>query len=63
MSVRIILAASTNLLVTLPVATEDCQNLKKEERQAVIRKAPTCNNAMVAFGDCAFGASGDTGLG
>jgi hypothetical protein len=64
MFVRIILAGSTILLATLPVAAaEDCQSLQNEERQAVIRKAPTCDKAMVAFGDCAFGASGDTGLG
>jgi hypothetical protein len=63
MFVRIILAGTAILLATLPVAAEDCQNLQNEERQAVIRKAPTCDKAMVAFGDCAFGASGDTGLG
>ena len=64
MFVRIILAASTILLTALPAAAaEDCQGLRQEEREAVIRKAPTCDKAMVAFGDCAFGASGDTGLG
>lgn len=63
MFVRIILAWTAILLATLPVAAEDCQSLRYEEREAVIRKAPTCDKAMVAFGDCAFGASGDTGLG
>ena len=63
MFVRIILAWKAILLATLPVAAEDCQSLRYEEREAVIRKAPTCDKAMVAFGDCAFGASGDTGLG
>ena len=64
MFVRIILAASAILLAALPAAAaEDCQGLRQEEREAVIRKAPTCDKAMVAFGDCAFGASGDTGLG
>jgi hypothetical protein len=64
MFVRIILATSTILLATLPVAaTDDCQGLRQQEREAAIRKAPTCDKAMVAFGDCAFGASGDIGLG
>ena len=63
MFVRIILAGSAFLLAALPAAAEDCQGLRQEEREAVIRKAPTCDKAMVAFGDCAFGASGDTGLG
>jgi hypothetical protein len=63
MFVRIILVSSTILLGTLPVAAEDCQNLRYEERETVIRMAPTCDKSMVAFGDCAFGASGDTGLG
>ena len=63
MPVRMILACSANRLLTRLAAAQECQHMGYEDREAMIRKAPTCDKAMGQFGDCAFGASGDTGLG
>jgi copper homeostasis protein CutC len=63
MLVRIILACSAIFLLARPAAAEDCQQLDLEARQALIHKAPTCDKAMAQFGDCNYGASGDTALG
>jgi len=63
MLVRIILACSAIFLLARPGATEECQQLDLEARQALIRKAPTCDKAMAQFDDCNYGASGDTALG
>jgi hypothetical protein len=63
MLVRIILACSAILLLSRPGTAEDCRQLNHEGRQALIRKAPTCDKAMAQFGDCNYGASGDTALG
>jgi hypothetical protein len=61
--VRIILACSAIFLLARPAAAEDCRQLDHEARQALIRKAPTCDKAMAQFGDCNYGASGATALG
>ena len=63
MLVRIILACSAIFLLARPGAAEDCRQLDHEARQALIRKAPSCDKAMAQFGDCNYGASGDTALG
>ncbi|HZL41514.1 MAG TPA: hypothetical protein VFC45_14690 [Pseudolabrys sp.] len=62
MLVRIILACSAILLLTRPGAAEDCRQLGHEGRQALIRKAPTCDRDMAQFGDCNYGATGDIAL-
>jgi hypothetical protein len=63
MLVRIILACSAILLLARPAAAaEDCRMLDHEGRQALIRKAPTCDQAMEQFSDCNYGATGDTAL-
>jgi hypothetical protein len=64
MLVRIILACSAILVFVQPgTAAEDCQQLGHEDREQVIRQAPTCDKAMELFGDCAYGATGDIALG
>jgi hypothetical protein len=63
MFVRIILAFSVILLPTRLAATEECLNLEFEAREALVRQAPTCDKAVELFGNCAFGGSGDIGLG
>lgn len=63
MLVRMILAFCAILLFAPFAAAQECQTLDREGRAQVIRKAPTCDAAMVSFGDCAYGASGDTLLG
>ena len=63
MLVRMILACSAILLLAPLAAAQECQHMRYEDREALIRKAPSCDRAMETFGDCAFGASGDTGLG
>ena len=62
MLVRMILAISGFLLLADLGRAQDCQSLKPEGRVEVMRKAPTCDAAMEAFGDCAYGASGDDRL-
>src|SRR5262245_14425877 len=37
--------------------------LDAEGKEELLRKAPTCDAAMALFEACAYGASGDTGLG
>ncbi len=63
MPVRMILAASALLLSASPLAAQDCQSLDQSGRAERIRKASTCDKAMATFGDCAYGAGGDTELG
>ena len=63
MLVRMILVFSVMLLPTRLAATEECLNLEFEAREALVRQAPTCDKAMQAFVNCAFGGSGDIGLG
>ena len=63
MLVRIILACSAILLLALPAAAEDCRELEFGAREALLRKAPTCDQAMELFGSCNAGGSGDINLG
>jgi hypothetical protein len=64
MLVRMIWALSAILLLTPSAgAAEDCLKLEFEAREALLRKAPTCDKAMELFGSCAFGGSGDISLG
>lgn len=52
------------LFLAIPAAARDCptQDFGWEAREAAVRKAPTCNEALAVAESCAFGASGDTGL-
>ena len=59
MLVRMILACSAILLVTAANAAEDCQKLEFAAREALVRKAPTCDKAMEQFTNCNAGGSGD----
>jgi hypothetical protein len=61
---RTVLAAAGWLLLTLPVAGQECptRDTGWEAREAVVRKAPTCRDALKTAESCAFGASGDIGL-
>ena len=63
MLVRIILACSAILLLTLPGAAEDCRELEFGAREALLRQAPTCDKAMELFQGCNAGGSGDINLG
>jgi hypothetical protein len=63
MLVRMILAASAILLLTLPAAAEDCQQLEFAAREALLRAAPTCDQAMERFASCNAGGTGDVILG
>jgi hypothetical protein len=69
---RAILAASAVLLMLAPPAAlggpapkvqKECPGgLDGEEKENLLRKAPTCDGAMELFEACAYGATGDTGL-
>jgi len=63
MLVRIILACSAILLLAWPGAAEDCRQLEFGAREALIRKAPTCDKAIEQFQGCNAGGSGDINLG
>jgi len=65
MLVRIILAFSAILLLTLTGGAQDCpiKEFTQEAREQLLRQAPTCDKAMELFGVCSYGASGDTSLG
>ncbi len=63
MLVRMILACSAILLLTPPAAAQDCQKLEFDAREALLRKAPTCDQAMERFEGCNAGGSGDINLG
>jgi hypothetical protein len=59
---RTILACFAMVLTVSVVGAQECQNLGHAEREALVRKAPTCNKAVEQFSDCAYGASGDVSL-
>jgi hypothetical protein len=42
---------------------EECPTLDHQEIEELLGKAPSCQDAMVLFEICQFGASGDVGLG
>jgi hypothetical protein len=46
-----------------PAVAEDCQALAFEAREALLRKAPTCDKAKELLGGCTAGGSGDISLG
>jgi hypothetical protein len=61
---RTALAVSAMLLLATPLGAKDCpvQDFGHEAREAAIRKAPTCRQALAIMGACAYGAGGDMGL-
>ena len=59
MPVRMILAFSAILLLASPGRAQDCQKLEFDSREALIRKAPTCDKAMERLPDCTAGGTGD----
>ncbi len=63
MLVRMILAFSAILLLARPGTAEDCRTLEFGAREALLRRAPTCDKAMELFGACNAGGSGDVNLG
>jgi hypothetical protein len=62
---RMVLAISAVLFVCAPAtaATQDCPTLDGEQIEKLLKDAPSCDKAMETFTACAYGASGDTGLG
>ena len=68
---RAILAVFAVLLMAAPAANaapkdpKECTAIGEGPgaREELIRKAPSCEAAMEQFEACAYGASGDTGLG
>ena len=51
-------------MLAAPVSAEDCpaEDSGWEAREAAVRKAPTCEQALKIADACAYGATGDTGL-
>ena len=62
MLVRMILACFAVLLLGPAATAQECQNMRHQEREALVHKAPTCDKAREQFGDCAYGATGDVSL-
>ena len=62
---RTVLAVSAMLLLATPLSAKDCpvQEYGLEAQEAAIRKASTCRQALEIMDACAYGATGDTGLG
>jgi hypothetical protein len=44
-------------------AAKDCPTLEYEKIEQLLAAAPSCDRSMALFSDCAFGSSGDVGLG
>jgi hypothetical protein len=63
MLVRMILACSAILFLAEANAAEDCRKLDFEAREALVRKAPTCDRAMKQFQNCNSGGTADLNLG
>ena len=65
MSLRSLLAAAALFGAIATVSAKECpvRDATLEAREDVIRKAPTCRRALQLMEACAYGASGDTGLG
>ena len=65
MGSRMVLAVSAMLLIVTPVRAKDCpvKEFSLDAREDAIRKAPGCKQALEIMQACAYGASGDTGLG
>ncbi len=62
MLVRIIQACFAMALLAAPASAQECQNLGRTEREALIRNAPTCDTAHAQYSQCLYGASGDGAL-
>ena len=62
---RTVLAVSAALMLVTSLQAKDCpvQDFGWEAREDAIRKASTCRQALEIMEACAYGASGDTGLG
>ncbi|HEY5378304.1 MAG TPA: hypothetical protein VIJ78_02060 [Pseudolabrys sp.] len=61
MLVRIIPACFAMALLAAPAVAQECQNLGRAEREALIRKAPTCDTAHEQYSQC-VGVTGDSAL-
>jgi hypothetical protein len=59
MLVRMILACSAILSLALPATAQDCLKFEFAGREALVRKAPTCDKAMEQLPNCAAGGTGD----
>src|SRR5262245_17995623 len=67
---RTVLAVSAALMLATPmrvtsIQAKDCpvEDASLEAHEEAIRKASTCKQAMEIMEACAYGATGDTGLG
>ena len=62
---RMVLALSTALMLAAPAGAKDCptEDFGFEAREGAVRAAPSCKEALEVMEACAYGASGDTGLG
>jgi hypothetical protein len=60
---RAVVALSICLLMVPPTLAEDCPVSGFENVEKLLTGAPSCDRAMALFEACAFGASGDVGLG
>ncbi len=62
---HMVLAVSAMLLIATPLEAKDCpvEEFTLDAREAAIRKAPSCQEALEIMKACAYGAGGDTGLG
>jgi hypothetical protein len=58
-------AAAVLAMLAGPAMAKDCpaEVLSLDDREEAIRKAPSCKEALAIMEACAYGASGDTGLG
>lgn len=64
MLIRMVLAVSAALLLTASGFAMDCPaEPGPGNREAAVRKAPTCKAALEVMTACAYGASGDLALG
>jgi hypothetical protein len=61
-SIASLVIAASALVAAAAVAAE-CPTLDGEERLKLLDQAPTCDKSMALFELCAYGASGDVGLG
>jgi hypothetical protein len=62
---RTVLAVSAMLLLATPLSAKNCpvKEFGLEAQEDAIRKASTCRQALEIMDACAYGATGDTGLG
>jgi hypothetical protein len=65
MSFRSLLAAVTLLGAVAAASAKECPvgEAALDQREDVVRKAPTCRRALLLMEACAYGASGDVALG